>query len=95
MELLTALLSRLITRHRHDDQPYPAIQGHLEEKIAELIDDGMVREETERIAHREFGGVALIEQRSREVWQWPCSVFAWRPTASFLTTGTRVPCILT
>jgi hypothetical protein len=89
------LLSQLITRHRHDDELYPAIQEQLEEKIAELIDDGMVREETERIARREFGGVALIERRSREVWQWPRSVFAWLPTASFLTTGTPVPCIST
>jgi predicted permease len=65
------LLSKLITRHRHYDELSQTIREHLEEKIADLIDDGIEREEAERIARREFGNVALIEQRSREVWQWP------------------------
>jgi predicted permease len=31
---------------------------------------GMARKEAEQAARRAFGNVALIEQRSREVWQW-------------------------
>jgi hypothetical protein len=31
----------------------------------------MTREQAERAARREFGNVTLIEERSREVWQWP------------------------
>ena len=30
----------------------------------------MSREEAEQAARREFGNVTLIEERSREVWQW-------------------------
>jgi hypothetical protein len=35
------------------------------------MDRGMVREEAERTARREFGNVTRVEARSREVWQWP------------------------
>jgi len=31
----------------------------------------MTRDEAEQAARREFGNVNLIEERSREVWQWP------------------------
>ena len=31
----------------------------------------MARKEAEQAARREFGNVALIEERSREAWQWP------------------------
>lgn len=44
---------------------------HLAERIDDLMADGMTRKEAEQAAKREFGNVALIEQRSREVWQWP------------------------
>ena len=35
------------------------------------MDGGMSRVEAEQTARREFGNLGLIEQRSREVWQWP------------------------
>ena len=44
---------------------------HLEEKIAALVAGGMSPAEAERQARREFGNVALIEERGREAWQWP------------------------
>ena len=47
------------------------IRSHLEEKIEELVEDGMPREEAAYAARREFGNVALIEERSRETWGWP------------------------
>src|ERR1035437_4731228 len=62
---------QLFTRRRRYDELSETIREHLEEKIADLMDDGMTRDDAERAAHREFGNVALIEQRSREVWQWP------------------------
>jgi hypothetical protein len=34
---------------------------------------GMSREEAALAARREFGNVTLLEERSREVWQWPSS----------------------
>jgi predicted permease len=44
---------------------------HLEEKIETLIEGGMGREAAEFQAKREFGNSTLLEERSREVWQWP------------------------
>src|ERR1700677_3839543 len=63
-------LKQLFTRRRHYEELSETIREHLEEKIADLMDDGMTREEAERSARREFGNTALVEQRSREVWQW-------------------------
>lgn len=61
----------MFTRRRRYDELSESIREHLDEKIANLIDDGMTREEAERKARREFGNATLIEERSREVWQWP------------------------
>ena len=53
------------------DELSETIREHLEEKIADLMDQGMTREQAERVARRDFGNVTRIEERSREVWQWP------------------------
>ena len=63
-------LNQLLTRRRRYDELSETIREHLEEKIADLMDRGMTREEAERTARREFGNVTRIEERSREVWQW-------------------------
>ena len=47
------------------------IQAHLDEKVEELVAEGMSREEAMRSARREFGNVGLIEEDCREVWAWP------------------------
>jgi predicted permease len=57
-------------RRRRYNELSETIREHLEEKIADLMDRGMTREQAERTAHREFGNVTRIEERSREVWQW-------------------------
>jgi predicted permease len=64
-------LKSIFSRHRRYNELSGSIREHLDEKIADLTDRGMTREEAERAARREFGNVTLIEQRSREVWQWP------------------------
>ncbi|MGH9604858.1 MAG: permease prefix domain 1-containing protein [Terracidiphilus sp.] len=71
------LLSRLFRRRRYDDLSV-SIQEHIGERTEELMEEGMARKEAEQAARREFGNLALIEQRSREVWQWPLveSLFA-------------------
>jgi predicted permease len=68
MKWLRQLFSR--RRRRYDDLSV-SIHEHLEEKIDELMDDGMSVEEATRTARCEFGNVTLIEERSREAWQWP------------------------
>lgn len=67
----------LYRRHRYDELS-EAIREHLDEKVADLMDHGMTREQAETAARREFGNVTRIEERSREVWQWPTaeSIFA-------------------
>ena len=68
----------MFTRRRRYNELSESIQEHLEEKIADLRESGMTREEAEHAARREFGNVTLIEERSREAWQWPAleSAFA-------------------
>lgn len=63
--------SDLFSRRRRYDELSESIGEHLDEKIADLMDRGMTREQAERTARIEFGNVARIEERSREVWQWP------------------------
>ena len=61
---------RLFARQRRYDDLSVSIQEHLAERIDELIEDGLAPEEAAHRARREFGNVALIEERSREAWQW-------------------------
>jgi predicted permease len=63
-------LSQLFSRKRRYDDLSASIREHIEERTEELIDGGMPRKQAEQTARREFGNVTLIEERSREVWQW-------------------------
>src|SRR5271170_655346 len=47
------------------------IRLHIEERTEQLMFDGMSAEEATRTARRAFGNRTLLEERSREVWQWP------------------------
>jgi len=47
------------------------MREHLEEKTEQFMREGMSRDEARHAARRAFGNVAVIEQRSRETWQWP------------------------
>ena len=64
-------ISRLFSRRRRYDDLSVSIQEHIAERVDELIAEGMPRGKAEQMARREFGNVGLIEQRSREAWQWP------------------------
>ncbi len=64
-------VSRLFSRRRLYGDLSAEIEEHLSEKIDELVAGGMSREEATETARREFGNVTLLEERSREVWQWP------------------------
>jgi hypothetical protein len=43
---------------------------HIEERVAQLTSEGLSPQEAERQARIAFGNLALVEERSREVWQW-------------------------
>ena len=62
---------QLLSQRRLNRELSEEIQAHLEEKIEELVADGMPREEAKYAALREFGNVGLVEEKSRDVWGWP------------------------
>ena len=67
----------LFSRCRRYRELSQSIREHLDETIDELVDNGMSREEASHAARRRFGNVALLEQRGREVWQWPTIESIW------------------
>ena len=70
-------IRQLFTRRRRYEDISVSIREHLEERIDELTDGGMDRRTAEQSARREFGNFALIEERSREVWQWRLLESLW------------------
>jgi putative ABC transport system permease protein len=64
-------LRKIIAPHRVSTDLSEEIQQHLDEKVEELVSDGMPREEAVHCARRQFGNAALIEEQGREVWAWP------------------------
>ena len=63
-------LRQLFFRGRRYDDISVSIQEHIDERIDELMEEGMSRDEAEHKARREFGNVTLMQERSREAWQW-------------------------
>ncbi len=63
-------LRKLFSRRRRYDDISVSIQEHIEERTEELMAEGMPRKEAEQAARREFGNVTLLQERSREEWQW-------------------------
>ena len=70
MSVFNRLLGRIFDRRRRYDDLSVSIQEHIDERIDELVDAGMSREDAKRAARRDFGNVTLVRERSREVWQW-------------------------
>ena len=50
---------------------------HLEERTEQLMREGMSRNDAEQAARRAFGNRTVLEERSREVWQWPTLESIW------------------
>ena len=63
-------LTQLFSRPQLYRELSEEIQAHIDEKIEELVADGMPREEARYAALREFGNTSLVEEKSREVWGW-------------------------
>ena len=73
---MNRFIQRFCRRRRYSELSQ-SIREHLDETIEELVDNGMTREDAARAARRQFGNVALLEERSREVWQWPTIESVW------------------
>ena len=63
-------LRRIIGRRGRYNDISVSIREHLEERVDELMEEGLARAAAEQQARREFGNATLIEERSREAWQW-------------------------
>ncbi len=50
---------------------------HVEERVEQLKGEGLSAKEARRRARIAFGNLALVEERSREVWQWPTLESIW------------------
>ena len=50
---------------------------HIEERAEQLMGEGMSPEEAAREARKAFGNQTLLEERSREVWQWSTLESLW------------------
>src|SRR5579864_2607453 len=64
-------INRIFSRRRVYGELSEEIREHLDEQIEELVAGGMSRADATAAARREFGNVTLLEERGREVWQWP------------------------
>ena len=63
-------LPRIFGRDRRYNDIDVSIHEHIQERADELVEEGMPRAQAEQSARREFGNVALAQERSREQWQW-------------------------
>ncbi|MGC2161616.1 MAG: ABC transporter permease, partial [Silvibacterium sp.] len=63
-------LNRIFKRRSLYNDLAEEMREHLKEKTEQFMREGLPREEAEQAARRAFGNPTLLEQRSREVWQW-------------------------
>ena len=64
-------IPQIFRRRKFNEDLSEEIRLHIEEHTEQLMSDGMSAEEAAREARRAFGNRTLLEERSREVWQWP------------------------
>jgi predicted permease len=63
-------ISNIFRRRKLFEELSEEMRLHLEERAEHLIDEGLSPQEARRQAHIAFGNLALVEERSREVWLW-------------------------
>jgi len=62
---------RIFRRRRLHDELAEELRTHIEEKTEQLMRlEGLSRAEARQAALRAFGNPTLVEEQSREVWQW-------------------------
>jgi predicted permease len=64
-------------RHKLYDDLSDEMHLHLEERVEHLIGEGLSPQEAQRQARVAFGNLAMLEERSREVWHWPTLESIW------------------
>jgi predicted permease len=67
----------IFRRHKLYDDLSEEMRLHIEEHVEQLKREGLSPQEAKRQARISFGNLALVEERSREVWQWPTLESIW------------------
>ncbi|MGC1461186.1 MAG: ABC transporter permease [Terracidiphilus sp.] len=67
----------LFRRRKLYDDLSEEIRLHIEERAEQLVSEGMSPSQAQQQARRAFGNRTLLEERSREVWQWPTLESIW------------------
>jgi predicted permease len=70
-------IAKIFHRGKLYDDLSEEIRLHIEERTEQLMGEGLNRKEAERKARRAFGNQTLVEERSREVWQWSTLESVW------------------
>jgi len=70
-------IPNIFRRRKLYDELSEEIRLHIEERSEQLMGEGMSRKEAEQAARRAFGNRTSLEERSREVWQWPTLESIW------------------
>jgi putative ABC transport system permease protein len=71
------IFRRIFSREREFAEMSDEMRGHLDERVEELVADGMGRRDAEHRARREFGNLSLTERDGRDVWRWSALERAW------------------
>jgi predicted permease len=70
-------IPQIFRRRKFYEDLSEEIRLHIEEHAEQLMREGMDREEAQRAARVAFGNRTVLEERSREVWQWPTLESIW------------------
>src|SRR5580693_8209055 len=69
---MTSWLERIFRRRQVRDELAEELHEHVEEKTEQLMRlENLPRAEARQAALRAFGNLTLLDEQSREVWQWP------------------------
>jgi predicted permease len=85
------LMPEFLRRRKLYNELSEEIRLHIEERAEQLVRNGMCRKDAEREARRVFGNLTLVEERSREVWQWTTLESIWGDTRFALRQLKRSP----
>jgi len=70
-------LSQIFRRKTLFNELAEEMREHLEERTEQFMREGMNRRQAEQAARRAFGNSTLLQEHSREVWQWPTLESIW------------------
>src|SRR5258708_32254623 len=70
-------IPNIFRRRKLYDDLSEEIRLHIEERAEQLMSAGMSPAEAQRQARLAFGNKTGLEERSREVWQWPTLESIW------------------